>query len=241
MSEKTSLLEFAAVAAGYLGRPVLQDVCLNVSAGEIVAVLGPNGAGKSTLLRAAFGLLPLTAGEIWFRNNEITNWSPNKRLNLGISYVMQGNRAFDTLTVEENLETAALPKGGVKRKEVLERALEFFPALRRYRNQRASILSAGEKQMLALARGIVQEPQVLLLDEPTCGLAPNIVVETFMHLLQVCRGLHIAVLIVEQNVNEALKIADRAYVLRMGKVVYRGSSYELVQQGSLADLFLGRV
>jgi branched-chain amino acid transport system ATP-binding protein len=235
-----TILEVRNLTAGYGGRSVLRGLSLGVSTGEIVAILGPNGAGKSTLLKAIFGMLRPSTGSVRYRGTDISGRLPFHNLNDGLVYVMQGNRAFDALTVEENLEVVFIPKRAGRVKDRVEAVLELFPKLRPLLSRRAGTLSAGEKQLLALARGLIPEPVLLLLDEPTMGLAPGAVSEALSRLNELNKNLGVTVLLVEQNVKEALRLASRAYVLRLGQVVYEGPSSALASGAVLRQLFLGK-
>ncbi len=234
-----SLLRVDSLVTGYGKKQILNGVSLEVEPGEIVALIGHNGAGKSTLLKAVFGLLRVWSGQVFYDGRVLNGATPRDLLRSGMAYVPQGNRVFSDLTVRENLEM-----GGVTlpRKELLkagiERALTLFPALRERLRQRAGTLSGGEKQMLALANALIVSPRMLLLDEPSLGLAPPMVTEALGRIQQISRDSNVSVLIVEQKVREVLKVAQRVCVLRMGRVSFAGPSEELKDDAKLREVYL---
>lgn len=218
---------------------VLHDVSVEIKKNEIVALLGANGAGKSTLLRTISGLVRATKGTITFEEQRIENLSAEKIVKEGISHVPEGRMVFSQATVTTNLEMGAFTrKDKEKIKEDIEKYLEMFSALKARRNQRAGTLSGGEQQMLAIARGLMAKPRLLLLDEPSMGLAPFLVNKIF----KIIKGLHesgIPIFLVEQNVKKALKIAQRAYVIELGKIVQEGTSDELMNSDEVRKSYLG--
>jgi ABC-type branched-subunit amino acid transport system ATPase component len=223
LPDVASLLEVESLVTGYGKKQVLNGVSLHVALGEIVALIGHNGAGKSTLLKAAFGLLPIWEGKVRLDGETLNSPNPRRLLHVGVSYVPQGNRVFTELTVKENLEIAGITLASkAKLEEGVERVLPLFPALAHRLNQRAGTLSGGEKQMVALANALVVSPRLLLTDEPSLGLAPQLVAETLRHIQDLNRNYRVTILIVEQKVREVLKIAHRAYVLRNGQVSFDG-------------------
>ena len=230
-------LQVKDLNAGYGKIPVLRDVSLHVDEGEVVAVIGPNGAGKTTLLKTISGLITPTSGEISFQGQSIQGMVPHEVAKAGISHIPEGRRLFANMTVMENLVM-----GGYARRHDLEAALEdvleMFPVLRERRKQKAKDLSGGQKQMLAVSRGLVSRPILLMLDEPSLGLAPMLVDSIYekLHLLRE-RGL--TVLLVEQNVNYALDLSTRAYVLENGRVAMEGSSKELANSDHVKRHYLG--
>jgi branched-chain amino acid transport system ATP-binding protein len=232
------MLTVENLVTGYGKKQVLNGVSLEVSAGEIVALIGHNGAGKSTLLKAAFGLLPIWQGQVSLDGKALNAPNPREMLRAGVAYVPQGNRVFTDLTVRENLEVAGttLPNKA-SRNEGIERGLGLFPALRPRLRQRAGTLSGGEKQLLALANALVVSPRLLLMDEPSLGLAPQHVAEALRHVQEINRDSTVTVLIVEQKVREVLKIAGRVYVLRTGRVSFHGPTREL-DDAKLRDVYL---
>lgn len=238
MPEASQMLTVENLVTGYGKKQVLNGVSLEVSAGEIVALIGHNGAGKSTLLKAAFGLLPIWQGQVSLDGKALNAPNPREMLRAGVAYVPQGNRVFTDLTVRENLEVAGttLPNKA-SRNEGIERGLGLFPALRPRLRQRAGTLSGGEKQLLALANALVVSPRLLLMDEPSLGLAPQHVAEALRHVQEINRDSTVTVLIVEQKVREVLKIAGRVYVLRTGRVSFHGPTREL-DDAKLRDVYL---
>ncbi|MDZ7674260.1 MAG: ABC transporter ATP-binding protein [Acidimicrobiales bacterium] len=223
---------------------VLRGVSLNVSSGEIVTLLGANGAGKTTLLRAVTGLLDLhrgriTKGAIEYQGHDLTRTDPPERVKAGISQVMEGRRVFAELTVEENLRTGAYTVHDRRSVgESRDRVFELFPLLAERRGSTAGYLSGGEQQMLAIGRALMASPTMLLLDEPSLGLAP-LIVEQIKEIIQTVNHRGTSVLLVEQNATMALSIADRGYVLETGRVVKEGSSQDLLADDDIREFYLG--
>lgn len=233
------LLNVNSLVTGYGKKQVLNGVTVDVSLGEIVALIGHNGAGKSTLLKAVFGMLPVWTGSVALDGSRVTAPAPRELLRAGVAYVPQGNRVFTDLTVRENLEMGGVTlPNGARLKEGVERVFTLFPALKPRLRQRAGTLSGGEKQMLALANVLVLSPRLLLLDEPSLGLAPPLVTQALQRIQQISRDSGAAVLIVEQKVREVLKIARRVYVLRSGKVSYSGTTESLQDEAKLREVYL---
>jgi len=225
--------------SGYGHKRILNGVSLDVKAGEIVALLGPNGAGKSTLLKTIFGLLPAWEGTVTFKGAIIQNHRPEQNVREGLAYVPQGGRVFPDLTVQENLELGGFVlRDKRQRRERMERVFHLFPILAERCKQLAGNLSGGERQMLALGSALMTEPRLLLLDEPSLGLAPQAVQETLATVKRLNTELGTAIMLVEQNVREALSIAHRVYVLRMGEVVLQAYSKELTLD-ALRKAFFG--
>jgi len=223
-----SILRIESARTGYGRKQVLSDVCISVSAGEIVAVIGPNGAGKSTLLKAAFGLLPLWGGKLLYDGVVSAEIGPRRLVGAGVSYVPQGNHVFGDLTVYENLEMGAVLLRATDLVQArLDSVLALFPALRPRLKQIAGTLSGGEKQMVALGRALMISPRLLLLDEPSMGLAPGLARRSLEHIRELARDHSVGVLVVEQRVREVLAVADRVYVLRNGQVTFAGRSEEI--------------
>jgi len=238
--EKPALLRVSSLVTGYGNMQVLNGISAEVIAGEIVALIGHNGAGKSTLLKTVFGLLPIWRGQVIYDGQPLDSTEPRDLLRRGMAYIPQGNRVFTDLTVRENLEI-----GGVtlpskqERNQGIERALTLFPLLRERLGQRAGTLSGGEKQMLALANALVLSPRLLLLDEPSLGLAPNLIGEALDCIKQLNRDKDMTILIVEQKVREVLGICHRVYCLKLGKVSYSGPPEELRNDNTkLKQVFL---
>lgn len=217
----------------------LWDVSFTVAEGEIVTLIGSNGAGKTTTLRVLSGLLPVRTGSVQFDGHDLSRLRSDQIVGLGIVHVPEGRLLWPRLSVEENLILGAyLPKAKAKRKENLERVFAQFPTLRERRNQLAGTLSGGERQMCAIARGLMSVPRLLMLDEPSLGLSPRLVGEIFQTIL----GLHelgITVLLVEQNVHRALEIAQRGYVLELGRVANSGSGQQLLADPHVKAAYLG--
>ena len=232
------MLDVSGLAAGYGALPVLLGIDLGISAGEIVAVLGSNGAGKSTLNNTLSGLLKPTAGAIRFDGMEIGGASPATIVAQGLVQVPEGRRVFPNLSVRENLEMGSYRRGRARRTENLDRVSAIFPRLRERMDQRAGTLSGGEQQMLAIGRGLMAEPRLLILDEPSLGLSPLLVEEMFA-LIAGIKADGLSVLLVEQNVVQSLEIADRAYVLEHGQFVLAGPAADLLEDPRLRQTYLG--
>ena len=231
------MLSVENLEAGYGDVQVLWGISLHVEEREIVALLGSNGAGKTTTLRTISGLLKPMSGRITFDGVDITGRPAHEIVRLGISMVPEGRRLFPKMTVYENLRMGAyLAKGDVR--DRLETVYSLFPILRERRNQLAGTLSGGEQQMLAIARGLMSSPKLLMLDEPSLGLAPKIVQEVLSAVRQI-REEGVTILLVEQNVQQALSIADRGYVIETGRIVLEGSGKELLQNDHVRTAYLG--
>jgi branched-chain amino acid transport system ATP-binding protein len=238
LPEDTSLLEVESLVTGYGKKQVLNGVSLNLAAGEIVALIGHNGAGKSTLLKAVFGLISIWEGTVSLDGDSLNSPNPRRFLRAGVSYIPQGNRVFADLTVEENLEVAGITLlDKTQLKEGIELVSALFPALSPRMQQRAGTLSGGEKQMLALANALVVSPRLLLADEPSLGLAPQLVSGALHHLQDLNRNYRVTILIVEQKVREVLKIAHRVYVLRNGRISFGGPASAL-DDAKLREVYL---
>jgi len=232
------LLSIIDLNAGYGKVIVLRDVSLRVNEGEIVAVIGPNGAGKSTLLKNIIGLVQPTSGKIIFNGQEITGQPAYKAAGAGISFVQEGGRPFPNMTVYENLRIGAFHDREILKSGILDEVYELFPILKERQKQFARTLSGGQKQMLAIGRGLTSRPRLLMLDEPSLGLAPNLVKEIYGKL-QKLRDFGLTVLLVEQDTAHALRLADRAYVLENGVVRMEGSGSELARSDHIKTHYLG--
>jgi len=232
------LLTVTGICAGYGETRVLHDVSLQVAQGEIVAIVGSNGAGKSTLMRAIMGSLVPSRGAIRFRGETLSGAPPHRIAAAGIRLVPEGRRVFGSLSVEDNLRAGAYLQQPAAAQGALDRVYSMFPVLSERRRQLASTLSGGQQQMLALGRALVAEPSMLMMDEPSLGLAPRMVEEIFAKLAEL-RGSHIGILLVEQNARKALSLADRAYVLENGRVVLTGSACELQSNERVISAYLG--
>lgn len=234
------MLKVQDLTAGYTAGDVLHEISLHVDNSEIVAILGPNGAGKSTLLRTLVGLLRPRRGSVWFEGQRIDGENPENILERGIALVPEGRRIFAGLTVLENLLMGAYLES--KREMIEERWSDMyrrFPVLAERRHQTGETLSGGEQQQLAIARALMSGPRMILLDEPSLGLAPSLV-HTVMQLLRELREDGLTVLLVEQNIHEALELADRAYVMMSGTIRIEGTSAELRARGlELKQAYLG--
>lgn len=233
------LLEIKNIDAQYKNLPVLHDVSVAVDEGEVIAVMGPNGAGKSTVLKAIFGLVEVTAGDVLYHGTKLKP-KPHQMVERGIAFVPQGRRVFTHLTVLENLEIGGHflhDRAEVKRR--IEEVLKFFPPLRAKLKEKSGSLSGGQQQMLAMARGLMTNPSVLLLDEPTLGLSPKIVKEMFETIKEINRDRKTAMVIVEHNIKSLLPITDRVYVLEKGKLVYHGSADAFQKTDLFEKVFLG--
>lgn len=234
------MLEVNGLQAGYAELQVLWDVSLEVAEGQFVALIGPNGAGKTTTLRAISGLLKPKFGQIRFLGDSIAGVAPQLISKKGISFITEELNLFEGMTIKDNLLLGAYHlKDAARIQHALQQVYELFPILADRQKQLAGTLSGGERRMLAIGRGLMSEPRLLMVDEPSLGLAPLIVQDVFSAL----KALHqrgVTVLLVEQNVNHTLKIADKAYVLERGCVVLQGTSAELLQNQYLKDTYLGR-
>ncbi|HTE75550.1 MAG TPA: ABC transporter ATP-binding protein [Xanthobacteraceae bacterium] len=233
------MLTLSAVSARYGSVPAISDVSISVGEGEAVGLLGANGAGKSTTLRAISGLIRATSGSITFLGTDLAALPPHKIAELGIAHVPEGRQVFPELTVKENLEVGAyIPSAKADRNRTLELVFGIFPALAERRNQLAGTMSGGEQQMLAVGRGLMLKPRLLMLDEPSLGLAPVVTDATFAKIQEV-HAMGTAILLVEQNVSRALGMVQRAYVLESGKVIIQGSSAELANNKQVQAAYLG--
>jgi len=233
------MLTLTAVSARYGSVPAVRDVSITVGEGEAVGLLGANGAGKSTTLRAISGLVRISAGTITFRGTDIAALPPHKVTALGIAHVPEGRQVFPELTVKENLEIGAyIASAKAERARTLELVFNLFPVLAERRRQLAGTMSGGEQQMLAVGRGLMLKPRLLMLDEPSLGLAPVVTDTTFEKIAEI-RAMGTAILLVEQNVGRALALVQRAYVLESGKVIMHGTSAELADNKQVQTAYLG--
>ena len=233
------MLTLSEVCAGYGAVPAVTDVSIAVGQGEAVGLLGANGAGKSTTLRAISGLVGVTSGTITFLGASIAGLPPYKVTGLGIAHVPEGRQVFPELTVRENLEIGAyIPSAKADRARTLDLVFAIFPVLAERRRQLAGTMSGGEQQMLAVGRGLMLKPRLLMLDEPSLGLAPVVTDVTFEKIREI-HAMGTAILLVEQNVSRALTLVDRAYVLESGKVIMHGTSDELAHDKQVQAAYLG--
>jgi branched-chain amino acid transport system ATP-binding protein len=226
------------LVAGYVPEvDILHDCSLHLDRQELVGIIGPNGAGKSTFLKSLFGLIPIRSGTVTLEGRDITGLKANKLVDLGIGYVPQNNNVFPSLTVEENLEMGSY-RTRKAFKTRFEAVCDLFPLLGERRKQRAGSLSGGERQMVAMGRALMPDPQVLLLDEPSAGLSPLYQDEVFIR----CRRINaagVSIIMVEQNARRCLQICDRAYVLDQGSNAYTGGGQELLNDPKVIELYLG--
>jgi len=233
------VLELSQVSARYGSVPAISDVTINVGEGEAVGLLGANGAGKSTTLRAISGLVGVTVGTITFMGQNLTLLPPYKIPELGIAHVPEGRQVFPDMTVQENLEIGAyVGKAREVRSGTLDLVFSIFPRLAERRTQRAGTMSGGEQQMLAVGRGLMLNPRLLMLDEPSLGLAPVMTDVTFEKIQEIHK-MGTAILLVEQNVSRALTLVQRAYVLESGRVIMHGTSAELANNKEVQAAYLG--
>ena len=232
------MLEIKNLQTGYGKKQVLFGTSLEVKQGEIVAIIGPNGAGKSTILKTVCGLIPVWDGEILFDNTPINGSSPGKNVSRGITFCPQGNRVFDELSVIENLQIGGIHLKTTELKERIDGALQLFPILKDRLRQNAGKLSGGEKQMLALCRALIPKPKLLMLDEPSLGLSPNLISIAFERIQKVNKERGTAILIVEQKVRKVLEICHRVYGIKLGKVAFDGQPEELMEHKELRKVFL---
>ncbi len=219
----------------------LQDVSFHIDQGEIVTLIGSNGAGKSTSLMAISGLVLKRAGRVFFEDKEITNLEPNKIVRLGVCHVPEGRKVFPALSVYENLIAGTIGNPSLKKpriNELLEEVYTLFPRLKERSGQAGGTLSGGEQQMLAIARGLMMNPRIMMLDEPSLGLAPIVVEEIFELILRINKSGK-TILLIEQNASMALSIANRGYVLENGRVVLTGSGQDLVENPEVQKAYLG--
>lgn len=233
------MLEVREINVFYGEIQVLWDLSLTVNKNEIVALIGSNGAGKTTTLKAIMGLLPIKSGRIRFLERSLENMPTHKRVDLGITMVPEGRRLFPYMTVYENLRMGAYTRrASEKFEDTLEWIFGLFPVLKEFRDRLANTLSGGEQQMLAIARALMSLPKLLLMDEPSLGLAPTIVTKLYEKIKEL-RENGVTILLVEQNVRNALEISDRTYVLESGRITLSGNSKELLHDERIKKTYLG--
>jgi ABC-type branched-subunit amino acid transport system ATPase component len=232
------LLEASSVVAGYREQEILHGVSIHIADGEMVAIIGPNGSGKSTLLKAIIGLVRVTAGTIRLMGEEITNAAPEDIVERGLAYCPQTDNVFPSLSVNENLRVGGFLRRSQLR-ERLDHVYSTFPDLAERRGRRAGHLSGGQRQMLAMARALMLDPKIMLLDEPSAGLSPKLVDDLFERIAEINRG-GTAILLVEQSAQMALTFSSRAYVLAMGKNAIEADAKTLLQDPEIGKLYLGR-
>ena len=238
--EKEKLLELKNVSAGYGENKIIHDISISINEGEIVALMGPNGAGKSTILKTIFGLISHT-GNIFYEGGKIIS-SPQKIIKTGIAFVPQGRRVFANLTVKENLEIGGFILND--NKECIRRAehlFRLFPSLKEKSKEMAGNLSGGQQQLLSIARGLMTEPKLLLLDEPTLGLSPKVVKEIFKTIKEINENKKTTILVVEHNLHSLLPITDSAYVIAHGKIVASDTGPKIAKSDILERVFMGKI
>lgn len=232
------MIRIQNLKSGYNGTEVLHKLNLNVAAGELVALIGPNGAGKSTVLKSIFSLADIYAGKIFFKDKDITNLKTHELIEIGVSFVPQGRQVFTDMTVLENLQMGAFVISDQKIVEAnISDVFKKFPILKNKQKELAGNLSGGQQQLLAIARALIQNPQMLLLDEPSLGLDPKTMNEIFKKIEEI-KNEGIAILMVEQNAKQATEIADRTYVLENGEVVLEGGK-EILKNKTIKDIYFG--
>ena len=235
------MLEVRGLTVYYGYVNALTDVNIHVDEGEIITLIGSNGAGKTSTLMSISGLAEKTAGQVFFQDRDITKMSPDKIVKLGIAHVPEGRKIFPQLSVRDNLISGTFGKKGITKAEIatlIERNYELFPRLKEREGQAGGSLSGGEQQMLAIARGLMMDPKLIMLDEPSLGLAP-IVVEEIFEMIERIRNEGKTVLLIEQNASMALSVADRGYVLETGKVIMTGTGRELLENPEVKKAYLG--
>lgn len=234
------IFEASDLSAGYGRIQVLKEISLEVGKGEIVCLVGANGAGKSTLLKAMSGVIPPFGGSLFFEGQEVTGRRSDRLVKMGLSHVPEGRQIFGSLTVKQNLFLGAYvnPEKKNRLDDLFESVFALFPKLKERLAQKAGTMSGGEQQMLAIGRGLMSQPKMLLLDEPSLGLAP-LVVDTILGTIGELRARGISVLLVEQNVNAALHISDRAYVIETGRIVMQGEAKDMLENEEVKKCYLG--
>tara|TARA_B100000700_G_scaffold224905_1_gene248087 strand:+ start:336 stop:1043 length:708 start_codon:yes stop_codon:yes gene_type:complete len=233
----SKFLSCTSMTGGYGGEDIIKNCNIEVDKGQISVIVGPNGAGKSTAMKAMLGMIALKSGSIILNGENISDYSPQKRVAAGIAFVPQSMNIFSELTVEENLEMGAFLRSD-DIQETISEIYELFPAMREKRNQLAGELSGGQRQQVAVSRALMTKPEVLMLDEPTAGVSPIVMDEIFDRILQI-KNNGVAIVIVEQNAKQALNIADFGYVLVGGENKYEGHGHELLNDQDVRKSFLG--
>ncbi|MGB9933671.1 ABC transporter ATP-binding protein [Haloarcula amylolytica] len=233
-----ALLEARGVVSGYGDAEILHGVDIDVGEEEIVTIIGPNGAGKSTLMKAIYGLIDCWAGRVTFDGTDITDLRADEVTEQGLCYVPQRENVFPNLTVRENLEMGAYIDADVSEAD-FQAAFDRFPVLGERQNQKAGTMSGGQQQMLALSSALMLDPELILVDEPSAGLAPDLVDDMFDRLVRIRDETDTAILMVEQNARQALSVSDRGYVLDMGENEFAGSGQDLLDSDEVGELYLG--
>lgn len=234
------MLRVERIKVSYDEVPALHEVSFKVEKGQIVSIVGANGAGKSTILRAVSNILGLDEGTIYFNEQQMDKVPPHQVVDMGIAHVPEGRRLFARLTVKQNLILGAYTRKSEEHREsTLKKLFQIFPILEKRQDQRAGTLSGGEQQMLAIARGMMSKPKLLMLDEPSMGIMPKLITEIFEMIQRVNKEEGLTILLVEQNVQEALELAHYAYILQTGRVVMEGKPADLLQTDMIKKAYLG--
>lgn len=233
------MLELEDIRAAYGQFPCLHGISMKVEAGEAVAVLGANGAGKTSLLRVISGMLPATAGRMTMQGTDLRRTAPHRIIDTGIAHVPENRRLFPQLTVEENLRMGSFPRAARKHfRERLDYVYDLFPKMKERRGQQAGTMSGGEQQMCAIARALMSKPRLILLDEPSTGLAPVVVQQVFEFVRRISAEGY-TVLIVEQNVKQVLRVADRAYLIEKGRIEASGTAEQMMESDAVRQSYMG--
>ena len=240
MNDSAPLLSVEGVHAGYGASDILHGIDLEVRSGELVCVIGPNGAGKSTVFKAVFGLIPVRKGVVRFDGDVINNSTPQQTLAAGMAIVPQLRSVFPQMTVAENLEMGMyLERDSARVKRRIDEVFDLFPRLRERAQQKVGTMSGGEQRMLEIGRSLMLEPKLVLMDEPSAGLAPSITRTIFRHIRDLNSQMGLTVLMIEQNARQGLETSDRGYVLELGVNTYSGSGQELIDDPDVRRAFLG--
>ncbi len=234
----STILSAEGISTGYGKNKVVDNVSIEVTEGESVAIIGPNGAGKSTVLKAITGYLPCWEGTVRYKDEDITNVETHELIGRRLSIVPQGRVVFPDMTVKEHFDLGAWTISDEEYEENLEQIFELFPRVKERWDQKAKTMSGGEQQMVSLGRALITDPDLLILDEPSLGLAPNLVDQTF-DLINTIQESGVSILMVEQNAVKALENTDRTYVVEMGEIAYSGGSEELLNDDKIVELYLG--
>ena len=234
-----SILEINSLFSGYGKSEILHGVSIHVDREEAVTIIGPNGAGKSTLLKAVMGYLPIFRGEIYWKGENITHLKPHEKIKQGFGYVPQLGNVFPSLSVRENLEMGGFIQGKRAIREGMDKAFQLFPFLAKRLNQKAGTLSGGERQMLAMARAMMTDPELLMLDEPSAGLSPKVSEEVFAIVSDVHSKLGRAIIMIEQDAYQSLKISNRGYVLVMGQNEFEDRADKILSNEKIRRAYLG--
>lgn len=232
------MLEITNLTTGYGRNEILDDLSMTYTEDYMATVIGPNGAGKSTLFKAIFGIIDAWEGHVSLNGTDITELSPAERLNDGLAFVPQGQNVFGNMDVGENLEMGGYGQDRRERRENMEDVYDLFPLLRERKNQKAETLSGGQQQLLEMGRVLMRDPEIILLDEPSLGLAPSLMDEIFEHVVAI-HETGVGILMIEQNANKALELCDRAYVLDEGHIRYEGDAGDIKNRQDIRELYLG--